>query len=126
MSEANQSKLNRRSLLLAATTGAVLAPAVVQLLSSQAFAAGEVVDESKMVKSSDPVATALKYVDDHTKAKDQKEKQGVKPADQKCSGCMLYAAQGKLKNGKEVGKCTMITAGLVYGNGYCNSWTKKT
>lgn len=125
MSEQN-GKLGRRDLITAAVTGAVIAPVLANLVSSQVFAAGEVVDDSKMVKASDPVASNLKYVENTKSAKDKKEKQGVKPDGQSCATCMFFTAQGKHKNGKDVGKCQLLIAsGLVYANGYCSSWAKK-
>ena len=138
MTQENQG-IARRDLLKVAAAGATFAPVLGSIFAVQAYgaetkvkagdskskAAGEEFADDRLVKASDPVATALKYVEDHSKAKDVKEKQGVKPEGQKCSACMLFTSKGHLKNGSEVGQCTLISSGLVKANGYCNSWAKK-
>jgi len=69
-----------------------------------------------MVDVNDPVAKAVKYVEDHTKAPEAKGN--------KCTTCGFYAKKED-RNGKEVGTCTIFAGKLVVGNGWCSSWNKK-
>jgi hypothetical protein len=69
-----------------------------------------------MVDPKDPVAAAVKYVEDAKKAADSKGN--------KCSTCGFYAKK-EVRNGKEVGTCTIFQGKLVYADGFCNSWNKK-
>jgi hypothetical protein len=69
-----------------------------------------------MVDPKDPVAKAVKYVEDHTKAPEAKGNN--------CATCGFYkkvAVQG----GKEVGTCTIFAGKHVVANGWCASWNKK-
>lgn len=79
------------------------------------------------VKPGVGMAVSLNYVEDHAAIKDANlkgDRQGVKFADQKCSGCALYTKVG-VKDGKEVGKCTVLPGQLVKGDAWCTSWSKK-
>lgn len=111
----------RRNFLKTAMLGLVAVPAVLSGLGSRAWAqAAKLVDAA-----TDPVAKALKYVADATKAPDRKAaKQGVAADKQFCDNCSLYIKQPDLA-GKAVGKCTMIQGGLVEAKGWCASWAKK-
>jgi hypothetical protein len=62
----------------------------------------------KMAKTTDPLPSALKYVEDA----------------KKCSTCIQYAKKTTLK-GEEVGTCTLFNGGYVKGAGWCMSWSKK-
>lgn len=72
--------------------------------------------DSDMVDVNDATAKAIGYVEDAKKAS--------KAAGNKCSTCSLYV-KTEMRNGKEVGTCTIFPKKLVVGNGYCNSWAKK-
>lgn len=114
---------------------ALLAPVVLSAMPSLAFA-----DERRrgggddaaakgpvLVVPGEGAAKAMNYVDDKSKLTDAKlkaDRQGVKWADQKCSGCSFYAAAGK-KDGKEVGACSVLAKNLVVANGWCTTWAKK-
>ncbi len=88
------------------------------ILESSALAAGDKDTTAKlsMVDPKDTMATALKYGEDYKKIPAAKGS--------KCSGCQLYAKK-EMSNGKEVGTCSIFQGKLVYGNAYCNSFTKK-
>ena len=69
-----------------------------------------------MVDPKDPVAKAVKYVEDHKKAPEAKGNL--------CSTCGFYAKK-ETRNGKEVGTCTIFAGKLVQADGWCASWNKK-
>lgn len=69
-----------------------------------------------MVEASDPTAKAVGYVEDHSKSPNSKGNH--------CATCGFYTKK-EMKNGKEVGTCTIFQGKYVYGNGFCNSWNKK-
>lgn len=73
------------------------------------------------VPASDAVVTAIGY---KSNSKDiDKKKYPQFKADQKCSNCALYTAV----DGKNWGNCTMLAGkGVVNGNGWCGSWSKKS
>lgn len=80
----------------------VPAAAAMGLLSSQAFAAVE------MLSTQDPTAAALKYTETST------------TEGQQCSNCALY------NNGDEVaGDCTIFPGKKVAAAGWCASWITK-
>lgn len=73
------------------------------------------------------MAASVNYQEKHEAIKDaalKADRQGVKFADQRCSGCMLYSKVGT-KDGVEGGKCTLFAGQLVKGNAWCSSWSKK-
>lgn len=110
-------KLARRDFLKNVMMGLVGLPALV--VAGVSFAA------KILVPDTDPVAKALNYTHDASKATLRtKEKMGIAAKDQLCSNCSFFIADGEL-DGAKVGKCTMITTGLVKAGGWCNSWTKK-
>jgi hypothetical protein len=79
------------------------------------------------VKPGEGMAASVNYQEKHSAVKDaalKVDRQGVKFADQKCTGCMLYTSIGK-KDGVEAGKCTLFANQLVKGEGWCSSWSKK-
>ena len=106
--------LTRRQLLMSA---ALAAPMLT--LANKIFAAGS----QKLVAATDPVATALKYAADGTKAP-RVDKAGVAAKDQWCDNCAIFTKVGKVE-GKEAGKCSMIAGGLVTAKGWCTGWSKK-
>ncbi len=111
----------RRDFLKTAMLGLVAVPAAMSVLGSRAWAqAAKLVDAA-----TDPVAKALKYVADASKAPERKTaKQGTAPDKQFCDNCSLYTKQADV-GGKAAGKCTMIQGGLVEAKGWCTSWAKK-
>lgn len=112
---------DRRSILKASLFGLLAVPAGLAAFAQSGMAAVT----GKLVELKDPVASALKYTHDATKAPERKAaRQGVEAKDQTCANCALYTKQGDL-DGQEVGKCTMIQTGLVTAKGWCNSWAKK-
>ena len=102
----NKSSIDRRKFLAGAAIGVVSLPFMGKIFSStSAFAV-----DCKEVDATNPVAKALKYVSKSPKKENL------------CSNCVQYKEE---KGCPGMGKCTMITAGLVNKNGYCNSWAKK-
>lgn len=100
---------------------AVVAPALVNAaLSNEAFAQkkrGAKTDEGMpLVDPKDPVAKAVRYVEDAKSAPDSKGND--------CANCGFYKKNG-MKNGKEVGTCTIFAGKTVYGQAWCGSWNKK-
>lgn len=69
-----------------------------------------------LVDPKDGVASAVKYVEDAKKAKDAKGNT--------CANCGFYK-KVEMRNGKEVGTCTIFAGKVVYGPGWCASWNKK-
>ena len=67
----------------------------------------------------DPMAIALGYVEDTTKA-DQKKYPNHKP-DQKCNNCALY--QGKATD--KMALCPAVGNKNVVAAGWCSAWAKK-
>lgn len=85
--------------------------------------AGKAAGAANFVSESDPTAKALGYVADASKA-ERPKKGEIEGKDQKCTNCQFYTA-GTAINGAEAGKCLMIPAGPVHGEGWCKSWLKK-
>jgi hypothetical protein len=80
-----------------------------------------------MVKPGEGMAASVNYQFKHEDVKDpalKVERQGVPFKDQHCKTCMLYTKAG-MKNGEEVGKCTLFNGQLVKANAWCASWSKK-
>lgn len=80
-----------------------------------------------LVKPGEGMAASVKYVHDNKDVKDaslKTDRQGTPFAKQNCAGCMLYTKVG-MKDGSEVGKCTLFAGQLVKGQGWCASWSKK-
>lgn len=116
-----EEKLSRRQLcrgLAAAIPAAAVLSQTVHL-----YADNKPVNKPSDLKLADdtnPVAKALKYVDDATKAK--REKRGpVEGKDQFCHSCQMFKETGTI-GGKKVGTCQLITGVAVEANGWCNSW----
>ena len=120
--------MDRRDFMkVCAMATAALPAAAVLRAKALSAAAEETLGDEKLVKGdADPVAKALKYTADASKAAERKDaRSGVAAKDQTCSNCALYTKAGKLKSGGEAGKCTMIQGGLVKSGGWCTSWSKK-
>lgn len=122
-------KMNRRSFFstMAKLTGvAVIAPTVLSsIFTSEAHAqkkrgaapaAGGAKASAPMVDPNDPVAKAVKYIEDHTKTAEAKGND--------CTTCSFYK-KTDVVDGKEVGTCTIFAGKLVYGKAWCASWNKK-
>ncbi|MFP5519488.1 MAG: high-potential iron-sulfur protein [Bdellovibrionia bacterium] len=121
-------KMNRRGFfaMSAKVAGlALLAPATLKVMVSEAQA------EQKrgargggaaaggglpLVDANDSVAKAVRYVEDAKKAPDAKGNN--------CINCGFYK-KVEMRNGKEVGTCTIFAGKVVYGEGWCGSWNKK-
>jgi High potential iron-sulfur protein len=99
---------SRRRLLKNATLGMALFP-IAGLPFSAAIAA-----DLPLVTGDDPVAKALKYVSDASKAPD------AKPGS-KCANCSNY--QGAA--GSAQGGCLLFPGKGVNAAGWCASWTAK-
>lgn len=90
-------------------TGLVAAPLGGALVGQTAQAAPVPVNES------DPMATALGYKADATKATARKD------ASASCGNCNLFSG----KAGAADGPCTLFQGNLVSAKGWCTAWTKK-
>ena len=81
----------------------------------------------KLVKPGEGMAASLNYIENHADLKNaalKMTRQGVPFEKQLCSGCMFYAADGKV-DGSDAGKCTVLANQYVKGAGWCSSWAKK-
>ena len=67
------------------------------------------------VSESDPMASALGYKADATKAGNRKESTAV------CGNCNLYSG----KAGAADGPCSIFAGKLVNAKGWCTAWVKK-
>jgi len=99
-------------ILLATTT---LMPLAALLRSGAVYA-----QDLPAVAADDPTATALKYVEDATKA-ERADKMDVAGKDQHCANCQFV--QGK--DGDARRPCALFPGKSVAANGWCMSWTKK-
>ena len=100
---------SRRRLLTSVVLGAAVLP-LVRATSDEAHAA-----DLPLVTLDDPVAKALKYATDASKAPD------AKPGS-KCVNCKLY--QGAANSTQ--GPCLLFPGKAVVAGGWCASWTAKT
>jgi hypothetical protein len=103
--------------VLGITGAAVLAPAILNAQEkrrSAAPAAGG--GATPMVDPKDPVAKAVKYVEDAKQAPESKGNH--------CATCGFYK-KAEMRAGKEVGSCTIFAGKLVHAEGWCASWNKK-
>jgi High potential iron-sulfur protein len=98
----------RRQLLKKVALGTVLVP-LVGLDMRAAFGA-----DTPLVTEDDPVAKALKYVADGSKAT------GAKPGS-KCANCNFFQAAA----GSAQGPCQLFPGKAVKAAGWCMSWTAK-
>lgn len=74
------------------------------------------------ISETDPMASALGYKHDASKADSAKYPQLKKPEakNQLCSNCSFYKSESA-----EWGKCQLLQSGLVNAKGWCASWIKK-
>jgi hypothetical protein len=100
---------SRRRLLKSVILGGALVP-IAGLPLRAAIAA-----DLPLVTADDPVAKALKYVSDASKAS------GAKPGS-RCANCSNY--QGAA--GSAQGGCVLFPGKAVKATGWCSSWTAKT
>lgn len=125
----NNTNMNRRGFFttLAKIAGvAVVAPTALSAVFSSTAEAqkkrgapatgGAAAGGMPMVDPNDSVAKAVKYVEDYKKAADSKGNN--------CINCGFYAKK-EVRNGKEVGTCTIFAGKLVLGEAWCASWNKK-
>ncbi len=115
------SEMNRRKFMLVATQVAgvaIFSRSILKGLFSSAEAAEplKTVTDLKMLDPKDTLASAVKYVEDYKKSQTSKGNH--------CVSCQFYAKKEK-RAGKEVGTCTIFQGKLVYGNAFCNSYSKK-
>ncbi len=78
-------------------------------------------DDAKKITTDDPVAKALRYIEDATQAA-RSDKMGVIAADQLCSNCQFYTVS---TSDAALGPCTLFQNGLVVGAGWCAGWVPK-
>ena len=90
------------------TAGAVSAVGVPLVAASS--------EEVPRLSESDPTAIALKYVHD-ARSLDA----GVRPADQFCNNCALYAGNAD----DEWAACSIFPGKVVAGRGWCSVWAPK-
>lgn len=102
------SATNRRRFIKVTAAGLAAAPFASALLSGAAQAV-------EAVSESEPMATALGYKMDATKASNRKDNTAV------CGNCSLYSG----KPGASDGPCSVFGGKLVNGKGWCTAWVKK-
>ena len=99
---------SRRRFIKLTAIGLAAAPFANALLTGTAGAA-------EAVSEADPLATAMKYKADATKAAERKD------ATQTCANCALYTG----KAGDASGPCSIFQGKLVTAQGWCSAWAKK-
>ena len=102
------SEASRRRFIKITAAGLAAAPFASALLSGAAQAV-------EAVSESEPMATALGYKMDATKASNRKDKTAV------CGNCSLYSG----KPGASDGPCSVFGGKLVNAKGWCTAWVKK-
>ncbi len=105
---------NRRQFLFKCGASGVAVLGAQGLLQGAAVAA-----DMEPVSPSDPMASALGYVEDATTA--DTEKFSRYEDGQTCANCLLY--QGEADS--EVGGCPLFAGKTVTAKGWCNSWALK-
>ena len=78
-------------------------------------------DDAKKIPTDDPVAKALRYIEDATQAA-RSDKMGVIAADQLCSNCQFYTVS---TSDAALGPCMLFQNRLVVGAGWCAGWVPK-
>ena len=73
------------------------------------------------ITTDDPVAKALRYIEDATQAA-RSDKMGVIAADQLCSNCQFYTVS---TSDAALGPCMLFQNRLVVGAGWCAGWVPK-
>jgi len=120
--------MNRRQFFttIAQITGvAVIAPAALSAVFSSSALAQEKRRAAPtaaagggmpLVDPADSVAKSLHYTDDAKKSPEAKGNH--------CGLCGFYTKK-EMRNGKEVGACTIFSGKVVYNQGWCSSFNKK-
>jgi len=130
MSETKNS-MNRRQLLtsVVTATGVVALWPIISRAEGKRGGGAAAAAGGALLDPKDPTAQAVKYAHAHKDIKDktlQTERQGVKWADQKCTGCALYdAKKATTVNGMKCGGCALFPNKVVADSGWCTSWAKK-
>lgn len=99
---------SRRRFIKLTAIGLAAAPFANVLLSGAAAAADPIAE-------TDPLAAAMKYKADATKAAERKD------ATATCANCALYTG----KAGDATGPCSIFQGKLVSSGGWCTAWAKK-
>ncbi len=118
--------MNRRSFLKSSVGALAALPLAINILSGLSKVARAADADLPAVKESDASAKALNYCTNGSKAKNPAcpVRSGKEHAGEACSSCQLYSkVKGDAKT--EMGKCLVIPGVLVYGAGWCNSFSKK-
>lgn len=103
--------------VLGITGAAVLAPAILNAQEKRRSAAPAAGGGAlPLVDAKDPVAKAVKYVEDFKKAPEAKGNH--------CATCGFYK-KTEMRGGKEVGSCTIFAGKVVLADAWCASWNKK-
>lgn len=87
-----------------------LAASVGTLVNTLGATQGRAAEDLPLISESDPVAKAVKYVEDGSKVKEA--------TGNRCDTCSLY--QGK--DGSAQGGCQLFKGKLVKAAGWCNAW----
>jgi hypothetical protein len=104
----NANDNSRRRFIKLTAIGLAAAPFASALLSGTAAAA-------EPISETDPLAAAMKYKADATKAAERKDATAI------CANCALYSG----KAGDATGPCSIFQGKLVSANGWCTAWAKK-
>lgn len=122
MENTNTSRRRFFAQLIGMTGVVAIAPALLKLSSASAqekrrsaapAAGGGAVP---LVDVKDPVAKAVKYIEDYKKAPEAKGNH--------CATCGFYK-KTETRGGKEVGTCTIFAGKVVLADAWCASWNKK-
>jgi hypothetical protein len=100
---------SRRRFIKIGVAGLAAAPFATALLSG----AAQAVDA---VSETEPMAAALGYKTDATKASNRKDNAAT------CSNCTLFSG----KPGASDGPCSVFGGKLVNAKGWCTAWVKKS
>lgn len=104
----NSADNGRRRFIKLTAMGLAAAPFANALLSG-------VVHAADPISETDPLAAAMKYKADATKATERAD------ATAHCANCALYTG----KEGEATGPCSIFQGKLVTANGWCTAWSKK-
>src|SRR4051812_32723910 len=106
--------MNRRNFV-----STLLAAVPAALLFSKLGWAADPGADLPIAKESDPIPKSLNYCGnaDKEKGKACKDRKDKEKATQYCNNCMFFTAAGK-RGKDDVGKCQVITTGLVNAKGW--------
>ena len=113
----SKKRINRRGFMKKVGCGILLAPAAGILVQGT-----PVLAQDKLISLDDATAKALGYVHDKSKADTAKYPKLKTPegAKQNCANCMQFTSTSG-----DLGKCTILPAGLVKSGGWCSVWVAK-